>query len=410
MTEFLKLVSPTDALAVLNSHLQTLVDIENLAATDVLDRVAGADIRSPENLPSFSRSTMDGYAVRAMDTYGASEGLPAYLKVIGEMPMGHPSTLTVHRGEAVKVHTGGMVADGADSVIMVENTQLADESTIEITKPLAPGENILNIGDDIKQNEVLFPGGHLLRPQDIGALMALGITSIPVFKRPVVAIISAGDEVIPPDRKPAPGQVRDINTYTISSLVRQAGGIPRSYGLIKDDEPALHKTAQIALRETDTLVISSGSSVSTRDITARVIASLGSPGVLVHGVSLRPGKPTILAVIDRKPVFGLPGNPVSAMVVFDLFVRPSIYRIGGCLSPPHPSTISAQLAKNIASTTGREDYVPVILEFREGTPFATPVFGESNLITTLVRAHGLVKVPLDKHGLNTGETVSVRLF
>ncbi len=362
MSEFLKLVTPEEALARLNPYLKTLVNVESIDTTKALNRITAEEINSPENLPGFSRSTMDGYAVRASDTYGASEGLPAYLKIIGEMPMGHSSDISVRRGEAVKVHTGGMVAEGADAVVMVENTQKADDVTIEVSRPLAPGENILNIGDDIKYREILFHQGHVLKPQDIGGLMALGITRISVFIRPKVGIISAGDEVVSPENIPNPGQVRDINTYSIGSLIKQAGAVPKSYGVIRDDKDELFKQASAGIQENEILVISSGSSVSTRDITANVIASLGKPGVLIHGVSLRPGKPTILAIVDGKPVFGLPGNPVSAMVVFDLFVRPTIYRVGGCLQPPIQPVVMAKLTQNIPSTTGREDYVPVILE------------------------------------------------
>ncbi len=321
MTEFLKLVTPDDALKIISGRLKTLVTTEIINTAEALGRIVAGDIISPENLPSFNRSTMDGYAVRASDTYGASEGLPAYLRVSGEMPMGKPAPLVVRQGEAVKVHTGGMVAEGADSVVMMENTQIADGTTIEITKPLAPGENTLRIGDDIKEGVRLFLRGHILRPQDIGGLTALGITSVAVYKKPLVGIISAGDEVVPPHVNPTSGQVRDINTYTISNLVRQYGGIPVSYGLLKDDEITLHKVAESSIKQAEILVISSGSSVSTRDITARVIASLGEPGVLVHGISLRPGKPTIIAFIGDKPVFGCfraicPANDVQGWRVY----------------------------------------------------------------------------------------------
>jgi molybdopterin molybdotransferase len=353
---------------------------------------------------------MDGYAVRARDTYGASAGLPAYLKVVGEMPMGRSSTQAVNQGEAIKVHTGGMIADGADAVVMVENTQFVAGGTVEVSRPLAPGENILKVGDDIKIGGVLFPSGHLLRPQDIGGLMALGITKTRVFARPRVCVISAGDEVVSPDETPAAGQVRDINTYTLSALSRQAGAIAVSYGLVRDDLAALNTAARAAISEAEVVVISSGSSISTRDITSRVISSLGDPGVLVHGVSLRPGKPTILAVVGGKPVFGLPGNPVSAMIVFDLFVRPAIYRVGGCSQPPPLPTIMAKLTHNVPSATGREDYVAVKISLQGGGHLASPIFGESNLITTLIRADGMAKIPLDKNGVSAGETVSVRLF
>ncbi len=410
MSEFLRLVTPDEALLKLSVHVKTLVGTVSIKTNEALGRILAEDINAPEDLPSFPRSTMDGYAARAEDTYGASEGLPVYLRIIGEMPMGKRPEITVSKGEVLKVHTGGAVAEGADAVIMIENTQQVDAVTIEVSRPLAPGENILSIGDDVRAGESLFSSGCVLRPQDIGALMALGITRIEVFIPPKVAIISAGDEVIPPDKNPEAGQVRDINTYTLSSLIKQAGADPIPYGIIRDDPVALTQAAKIAVSEVEIVVVSSGSSVSTRDMTAGVISSLGKPGVIVHGVSLRPGKPTILAVVDGKPVFGLPGNPVSAMVVFDLFVRPTIYMVGGSSQPPRAPTITARLTRNIPSTTGREDYVPVTLEMADRQYQATPIFGESNLITTLVRADGIAKIPLDKNGLTEGEMVSVRIF
>ncbi|HXX59097.1 MAG TPA: gephyrin-like molybdotransferase Glp [Dehalococcoidales bacterium] len=410
MAEFLKLVTPDEALQKLKPYLQTLVLKETVATADALARVTAADIMSPGNLPSFHRSTMDGYAVIAADTYGATEGLPAYLKLTGEMPMGRDSGITVKSGEAVKVYTGGMLPGGADAVVMVENTQQPNDTTIEVFRPVAPGENVLRVGDDIKKGAVVLPAGSVIRAQDIGGLMALGLTKIEVYSRPRVAIISAGDEVVAPEKTPLPGQIRDINTYTISNLVKQSGGIPVPCGIMPDEFEKISRTAQHALIEAEVLVISSGSSISTRDLTVKVIASLGEPGVLVHGISLRPGKPTIVAAAGNKPVFGLPGNPVSAMVVFNLLARPAIYRVGGCTNPPPIPTVNAALTHNIASTTGREDYVPVKLVKENGHYQATPIFGESNLITTMMRADGVAKIPLDKHGLNAGETVDVMLF
>ncbi|MFA4837552.1 MAG: gephyrin-like molybdotransferase Glp, partial [Dehalococcoidia bacterium] len=347
---------------------------------------------------------------RAIDTSGASEGLPTYLKMIGEVRMGHPAAIEIGSGQAVLVSTGGMLPKNADAVAMVENTQQVDEFTIEVVRPVAPGENTLRVGDDIRAGEMLFPAGRWLRAQDIGGLAALGITQIDVFLRPRVSIISTGDEIVPPEDEPAPGQVRDINTYTLAALARQAGAIPLTQGIVRDNFSELSQAAKMALSDSEILIISAGSSVSTRDMTAQVIASLGKPGILVHGVSLRPGKPTILAAIDGKPVFGLPGNPVSAMVVFDLLVKPAIYKVGGCEYPPSQPMVSARLTHNIASTTGREDYVPVKLQEQDHQLLATPIFGESNLITTMIRADGMANVPLDKHGLNAGETVNVRLF
>ncbi len=410
MPEFFKVVSPLEALRTLDQYLTPLTDIEEVNITGALGRITAETMRAPADLPSFRRSTMDGYAVYSADTHGASEGLPAYLRVTGEMPMGRMFPLVLHRGEAVVVHTGSPLPEGADAVVMVENTQQVNVSTIEVMRPVARGENLLDIGDDIKSGDLLFSSGHLLRPQDIGGLAALGITAIKVFRQPRVSIISTGDEIIPPEKEPSPGEVRDINSYTISALVRQAGGVPVYRSIVPDNLDRLQQAAFDGLEQADLLVISAGSSVSVRDMTAAAITSLGKPGILVYGVAVRPGKPTILAAAGKKPVFGLPGNPVSTVVTFDLFVRPAIYKVGGCRQPPERPLTTARLTHNIPSIAGREDYVPVKLEYRDGEWLATPVFGESNLITTLIRADGLAVVPLDINGLYAGETARVRQF
>jgi molybdopterin molybdotransferase len=384
--------------------------VEWIPAAGALGRVTSQDVHSPSDLPAFPRSTMDGYAVRAADTYGASEGVPAYLTVIGEVLMGRKSDLSVATGEVTVVHTGGMVPEGADAVVMVENTQRVDASTIEVVRPAAPGENVIPIGEDLRRGDLLVPAGRWLRPQDLGGLLGVGVTEVAVVPRPVAAIISTGDEVVPPESAVAPGQIRDINTHTLSALVTKAGGTPRSLGIIPDNREALLDAARRALESADMVLITAGSSVSVRDLTAGVIAELGEPGILVHGVATRPGKPTILAVVGGKPVVGLPGNPVSAMVIFDLLVTPALYLLSGCTDPPTRPTVDAHLARNVASTTGREDYVQVRLEERDGEQWAVPVFGESNLITVMIKADGTVQVPLDKHGLSEGERVTVTLF
>ena len=238
----------------------------------------------------------------------------------------------------------------------------------------------------------------------------MGITAIKVFHRVRVALISSGDELVPPEDEPKPGQIRDTNAYTLSSLTLKAGGIPLRLGIVPDEYQAMRQAAEIGIREADAVVISAGSSVSSRDITAQVINSLGKPGVLVHGISLKPGKPTILALADQKPVFGLPGNPASAMITFDLFVTPSIHKLGGCSQPPKRYELKARLTRNIPSAPGREDYVPVKVAERNGEPWAEPIFGKSNLISTLIKADGIAQVPLDKAGLAAGEMATVRMF
>jgi molybdopterin molybdotransferase len=301
-----------------------------------------------------------------------------------------------------------MIPPGADAVVMVENTQRVDEASIELFKPVAVGENVVKVGEDVRVGQPLFAPGHLLRPQDIGGLVALGITQVQVARKPRVALISSGDEVVPPNATPTIGQVRDINSYALAAQVQRAGGEPVRYGIVPDDRAALAATAARAFAECDVVVFSAGSSVSARDVTAEVIAGLGAPGLLVHGVSVKPGKPTILALCNGKPVFGLPGNPVSAMVIFDLFVEPTIRLLLGAGTAPR-STVQARLARNLNSTTGREDYVQVRLEERDGERWAVPVLGKSNLIYTLVNAQGTVVVPLDSNGIAAGSWVEVML-
>jgi molybdopterin molybdotransferase len=336
--------------------------------------------------------------------------LPAYLEVRGEVGMGRRPEVCVSIGEAARIATGGMLPDGADAVVIVENTQEVDSATIEVVRPVAPGENVIQVGEDVAMDAPLLPRGHVLRPQDLGGLLALGITEAVVAARLSVAILGSGDEVVPPDQEPGPGQIRDINSYTLAALVRRSGHEPLVLGVVPDVYHELETAAREALHQADVVIISAGSSVSTRDMTAQAIASLGQPGVLVHGVSLKPGKPTILAVVNGKPVFGLPGNPVSCMVTFDLFVAPALYRMSGCAQRPATQTLVARLGKNVASAPGREDYVQVRLERRDAEVWAEPVFGKSNLIYTLVRSDGLIKVDLDKGGVSQGELVEVRLF
>jgi molybdopterin molybdotransferase len=410
MPEFFNVLAPADALGLLRARLSPRVETEVVATAEALGRVTAEEIRSPEDLPAFPRSSMDGYSVRASDTFGASEGLPAYLEVMGEVPMGQAPGISLSTGQAARAYTGGMLAKGADAVVIVENTQHAGESAIEVVRPVAPGENVIQAGEDVRRGELVLPAGHVMRPQDIGGLLALGVTEVRVGCRPRVAIVSTGDELVPPEAAPGPGQIRDINTYTISALVTQCGGVPIPVALVVDDYEAQRNAAVEALSRGDILVFSAGSSVSARDMTAEVINSLGSPGVLAHGISLKPGKPTIVGLVDGVPAFGLPGNPVSAMVVFDLLVRPTIYLLGGCEKPPEPPTTRARLTRDIASVAGREDYVQVKLVHQDGEVCAEPVFGKSNLIYTLIRADGVVKVPLDRGGLYAGEEVQVRLY
>jgi molybdopterin molybdotransferase len=386
------------------------VEQEQVPTEIALDRILAEPILAPHPLPPFDRSTVDGFAVRAADTFGASPSLPAYLQLIGEVLMGSITALEVAKGQAVVMHTGGIIPKGADAVVMVEDTQTAKEGEIEVLKAASVGQNVLVKGEDVQVGDTVLEAGRRLRPQEIGGLMALGMTSVHVARRPRVGILSTGDEVIPPNEEPQAAQVRDVNSYTLGALVAKAGGEPILRGIIPDQYDTLLESARAAHAEDDVVVITAGSSVSTRDITADVIETLGEPGVLVHGVSLKPGKPTILAIAGDTPMIGLPGNPVSALVVAGLFVVPVIRRYLGLKSDIIHPTASARMTTNFASQTGREEYLPVRLTNSVEGWMAEPIYGRSNLIFTLVRADGLVRIPPEATGLAAGEVIEVILF
>ncbi len=412
MPEFLSLSLPEPAL---ERWLQSLpadrqLAVEHVPSEAAFGRVLAGDIHAPHPLPPFARSTVDGYAVRAADTFGASPSLPAYLRVIGEVRMGQEPTLRVEVGQAALIHTGGTIPPGSDAVVMLEDTQTMSEGEVEILRPCGVGENILQQGEDVQENDLVLKAGRRLRFQEIGGLMALGITRVPVAARPRVGILSSGDEVVPPDQELGPAQVRDVNSYSLGALVTQLGGEPILRGIIPDSFEALAAAARLSHEEDDLVVITAGSSVSARDITSEVIASLGDPGVLVHGLAIKPGKPTILAVANGKPVVGLPGNPVSALVAGRLVLTPIMRYLLGVSQEDWRPQIKARLSANMASETGRQDFQPVRLQRREDQLLAEPVYGRSNLIFTLVRADGLILIPPEATGLPAGQEVDVFLF
>ncbi|MDP6716152.1 MAG: molybdopterin molybdotransferase MoeA [SAR202 cluster bacterium] len=409
MPEFFNVVSPTDAVATLNDRLERTLPSETIRTTDSLHRVTASTVVSGEILPAFARSSMDGYSVRAQDTYGASESLPALLNVIGDVVTGQQAVVSLGVGDAAVAYTGGMLANGADAVVIVERTLVVDENTIEVTSPVAPGENVVQIAEDVETGDVVLPQAHLIRAQDIGAMLALGITEVEVIRKPKVAIVSTGDELVPPEETPRPGQIRDINTYTIAARVLECGAVPITFDLAPDDFEVQLALAQTAFGSSDVLIFSAGSSLSSRDMTVEVLNRLGEPGVLVHGISIKPGKPTIVGFAEGKPLFGLPGNPVSAVVVFDLVVRPIIHRLSGLNETPMWPSVTATLTKDAPSVAGREDHIPVRLRRENGVLCAEPVFGKSNLIFTLVKSDGMIVIPMDGGGRYAGEQVEVRL-
>ena len=407
MPEFLELVPPHIALNTWMAQLPIELEAEEISSDAGLGRVTISPVISDQPLPAFTRSTVDGYAVRAEDSYGASESLPAYLSLVGEIPMGGLAKYVLLVGQCALIHTGGMLPTGANAVVMLEHTQIVRPGEVEILRAVAAGENTLQVGEDVRAGEPVIPAGTKLRPVEIGGLMALGYTRLQVVRKPRVGILSSGDEVVPPGTVPNPGQVRDVNAYTLSALVEAAGGVPIRYGIVTDDAAALDTAVSKALPACDLLVITAGSSASARDLTAEAINRLGQPGILVHGVNIRPGKPTILAVCDGKGVIGLPGNPVSALVIAWLFVTPAVEALSGLKNRRQRQSRTAHLASNLPSQAGREDWVPVKLVEGKHEIVAEPVYGKSNLIFTLVRADGLVRIPPDVTGLNAGELVEV---
>lgn len=428
MPEFLTLLPPDEARALLLSHLSAPQPAsETVGVIASLGRVTAEDILAPHPLPEFPRSTVDGFAVRARDTFGASESLPAYLTLIGEVPMGDTPAFEVGAGQCALIHTGGMLPPGTDAIVMLEYTQSARVGEMEIQRAVAEGENVIRVGEDVAAETVVISKGRVMRPAEVGGLTALGIIQLRVANKVKVGLISTGDEVIDPSQSPRPGQVRDVNSYTLGALVEKAGGEPIRYGIFGDRLEALKEAARKALSECDVVIITAGSSASTRDMTAEVIGTLGAPGVLVHGINTRPGKPTILAVCAGKAVIGLPGNPVSALVNGYLFVVPVIEKLLGATPRPQ-ATVMARLTVNLPSQAGREDWWPVsliesrkskvegrdsIIENRKSeivNYVAEPIFGKSNLIFTLANADGLLRIPPDATGLSAGEMVEVVLL
>ncbi len=411
MPEFLTLLAPDDARNLMfeSINLHHVIS-QTVEAVSAAGRVTAVGVYAPHPLPAFPRSTVDGFAVVARDTFGTSESMPGYLNIVGEVPMGAAPSFSVQTGQCALIHTGGMLPAGTDAIVMLEYTQVVRPGEVEIQRAVANGENILRLGEDVTENQLVIPKGVRIRAAEIGGLMALGITSVQVIRRVRVALISSGDEVIEPHIFPQPGQVRDINSYTLAALISKAGGEPIFYGIVHDSFEELKDISMRALNETDIVIITAGSSASIRDLTAGVIATLGKPGVLVHGINTKPGKPTILGVCDGKAVIGLPGNPVSALVNGYLFVVPLIEKLLGIIDRIPKPSVKATLTVNLPSQTGREDWQPVKLIAKESRWLAEPVFGKSNLIFTLASADGLIKIHADANGISAGEVVDVYLM
>ncbi len=412
MREFFEVVSLAEAR--LHAPSFAPLDSETVGLVEALDRVLAVDLVADADLPGFARSIMDGFAVQAASTFGASEGGPSLLEVVGAVEMGARAEVRVGPGQAARILTGGMIPVGADAVVMVEHTEALDDHHVEVSRSVAPGQNVVEADEDLGTGQLAVPQGTVLRPQECGLLAALGHSRVEVRRRPVVAILSTGDEVVAVDQQPGPGQIRDVNATTLAGLVRRAGGLPRYLGIVPDDFDALLAACRGGLAEADTVLLSGGSSVGTRDLTLDVLAALPEAQVLVHGVAIKPGKPTILARVGAAPgqaVWGLPGHVASAMVVFEVLVRPYVEHLGGRVErgAPRPE-LSARLSRNVPSVQGRVDFLRVRVEERDGELWADPVLGRSAVLRSMVQSHGLVEIDRDTEGLDRGAEVRVRLL
>lgn len=408
---FFKAVKPQEALEML---LQVSpVATESIRAVQARARVLAEDLYSTVDLPHFHRAAMDGYAVKAKDTFGASQSLPAYLKLAGVVEMGKAATQPLAAGEAIRISTGGMMPPQSDAVVMVEYTEEVAGPLVEIHRGVSPWQNVILIGEDIKKGEPVFRRGRRLRAHDLGALTGVGISTVPVYRKPRVGLISTGDEIVDADVEPLPGQVRNINQHSLAGLIEECGGELKDWGVVGDDRDALSEAIGAALAWGDVVLLSGGSSMGAKDIALETILSFPDAEFIFHGISIAPGKPTIFAHACGKPILGLPGYPVSALVIFDLFAAPLIRRLGGenvdALSR-FARTARATLKTNVASQIGREDYIRVTLERQGGKLMATPLPSKSGAIFTLVKADGMVRIEMNQDGLEQGEEVEVILF
>lgn len=409
--EFLTAISLEEAKQAALGKVRESVATEEIKTREGLGRVLAVEVTSPIDLPGFTRSTMDGYAVKAADTFKASQEHPVKLRLVGKVTMGEDpsSRQPLRSGEARQIATGGALPPGADTVVVLEETEPLSEEEVAVLSPVAPAANLIAKDEDLRAGQRIFPPGHRLRPQDIGVLLGAGITDITVSTKVSVGIISTGEELIPPHQIPRPGQIRDINSYTLQAQIEQAGATVRLYGIVGDEEERLLELARAALGENDLLLISGGSSVGSCDLTLAVLDQLGE--VLIHGIAIAPGKPTIFALADKKPIVGLPGNPVSSVIVCDKFVIPIIAKLEGAREAERRRpNLQAELLKNIPSARGRQEFTRVKLIEKEGRLYAEPLSAKSSLITSLAAADGLVIIPAASEGFTKGERVMVEIW
>ena len=407
--QFFQVVSVEKFRSLLNSF-PPLTEKERVSLADACGRVLAGDITAGEHIPPFHRSSMDGYAVAAADTFGASESSPAYLDIMGHVDIERIPEINLESGQCAGVVTGSSLPEGADSVVMQEYCHPVGSAALQITHAVAPGENVLFKGEDCSPGDTAVPGNAVLNSGQIGILAALGIPAVPVYRRPRAGIIVTGDELVPVEDSPHGAQIRDVNSHSISCLIAQSGAQPVIYGIVPDEEEDMAHVLHTACQECDLLLISGGSSVGTRDVTLGAMGRLPDFHLLAHGVSISPGKPTILASSGSLPLIGLPGQITSAQVVTMVLIRPFLEYLQGRRQFPGDDATGrprAALSRNIASKQGREDYVRTRLKHQDGQLVAEPVLGPGGLLRTLLEADGLIRIPENAEGLQKGETAEI---
>ena len=391
----LNVKTPEEVLNLIKNEFSPVGKAETVSLSAAMGRVLAEDITATEYVPDFNRSTVDGYAVRADDTFGCTDSIPMILPLQGEVLMGQGAAFVLKKGCCVAVPTGGAVPEGADCVVMVEYTEDYGDGTIGVMKSAAPGQNMIFRGDDVFPGKVILERGRVLSSQDIGALAAIGLMNVPVVKKLTVGVISTGDELVPPDATPGPGQIRDVNGPMLEALLTGFGVHVMNYGIVIDDEALLRKTVEKAAAQCDAVLLSGGSSVGIKDAACRIIASMGS--LLLHGIAIKPGKPTILGKAGNQPLVGLPGHPVAAYFITKLFVLPLLSQLMGRASESYTTT--AKITENISANHGRAQYHCCRLERRGEELYAYPIRGKSGLITTLAGANGYFCIDRDCEGL-----------
>ncbi len=398
----LEVVSLDDARLLVQSRFGGLEgEAQAVSLSEAAGRIIAHDVIAREGVPPFDRSTVDGFAVVASDTFGCSDALPALLDLAGEVEMGADPACACASGSCVRIPTGGQVPQGADAVVMLEYCEEYGDGTIGVARAVAPGENIVYENDDVKPGQVLIGAGTVLQAHHVGTLASLGLVTCDVRRRPMVGVISTGDEIVPVGEVPHASQMRDVNAPTLAAAIEACGAQTRPFPIVPDKFEALLATVQQALDTCDMVLVSGGSSAGSKDNTARVLSQLGE--MLFHGVAVKPGKPTMCADVHGAPAFGLPGHPVAAYFMFLELVRP-------LLAARRAVHARAMLTEGLPSNHGRTELVAVRLEERDGRLRAVPVRGKSGLISQLAAADGYLEIPRNQEGLAAGTEVDVRLF